>query len=247
MFIQRKRHVEGVRRGLQSRGLPAVSIHGDKGQSERERALGAFRSGAVPVLLATDVASRGLDIPHVGLVVQYDLPNTIEDYVHRIGRTGRVGNQGTALGFFTPTQDASLAGELATVLREAQQEVPPFLARLVEAKAASRRYGRRGSGGSRGGGSPTGEGYGAFPQSPHPGRYYGGKPYAPPVYATGTPGYAPSGVYYGPGTTRGPASGYAERAGEYGYRAYPHEANPAPGSTAAMYSAQPYYQFPSQN
>ena len=82
---------------LQRAGFSATSIHGDRSQREREDALRSFKSGRTPILVATDVAARGLDINNVTQVINYDMPNNIDDYVHRIGRTGRVGNLGHAL------------------------------------------------------------------------------------------------------------------------------------------------------
>ncbi|KAI7510089.1 hypothetical protein KC331_g22656, partial [Hortaea werneckii] len=85
---------------LINQGFPATSIHGDRTQRERERALDMFRSARCPILVATAVAARGLDIPNVRHVVNYDLPTDIDDYVHRIGRTGRAGNTGISTAFF---------------------------------------------------------------------------------------------------------------------------------------------------
>ena len=81
-----------------------------------------FRSGHAPVLVATSVAARGLDIPDVKHVVNYDLPNNIEEYVHRIGRTGRIGNQGLATAFFNKDKDAPLARALIKVLSDVSYE-----------------------------------------------------------------------------------------------------------------------------
>ncbi len=83
------------------RGIQA--IHGDKGQHDRSSSLESFKSGRSPILIATDVAARGLDIPDVYCVINYSFPLTIEDYVHRIGRTGRAGKQGIAHTLFTGT------------------------------------------------------------------------------------------------------------------------------------------------
>jgi len=102
------------------------SIHGDKLQAARTAALEAFRDGSCPLLVATDVAARGLDIPNVTAVVNYTFPLTIEDYVHRIGRTGRAGKTGDAYTFFQPG-DKSHAGELQQVLKQAGQDVPEAL------------------------------------------------------------------------------------------------------------------------
>eukprot|EP00186_Timspurckia_oligopyrenoides_P005342 CAMPEP_0182452078 /NCGR_PEP_ID=MMETSP1172-20130603/44060_1 /TAXON_ID=708627 /ORGANISM="Timspurckia oligopyrenoides, Strain CCMP3278" /LENGTH=547 /DNA_ID=CAMNT_0024649895 /DNA_START=1551 /DNA_END=3194 /DNA_ORIENTATION=+ len=100
-----------------------VSIHGDKPQREREEALNAFVQAKANILVATDVAARGLDIPDVDCVINYTFPLTIEDYVHRIGRTGRGSKSGKSFTFFTDENKAH-AGSLVNVLREANQDVP---------------------------------------------------------------------------------------------------------------------------
>ncbi|KAI7729236.1 hypothetical protein M8C21_004723, partial [Ambrosia artemisiifolia] len=97
---------------------------------EREQALRSFKSGNTPILVATDVAARGLDIPHVSHVVNFDLPNDIDDYVHRIGRTGRAGKTGLATAFFNEN-NMSLAKGLADLIQEANQEVPAWLTRYA--------------------------------------------------------------------------------------------------------------------
>ena len=99
IFVETKRSCDYIEDVLCQSGFPACSIHGDKSQREREDALRAFKRGITPVMVATDVASRGLDIPNVTQVVNYDLPTNVDDYVHRIGRTGRAGNTGSALAF----------------------------------------------------------------------------------------------------------------------------------------------------
>lgn len=88
----------------------------DREQREREQALAHFRSGKCPVLVATSVAARGLDIPDVQHVVNFDLPNNIEEYVHRIGRTGRCGNTGRAVSFYDSDADGQLARSLVSIL-----------------------------------------------------------------------------------------------------------------------------------
>lgn len=88
----------------------------DREQREREQALADFRTGKCPVLVATSVAARGLDIPDVQHVVNFDLPNNIDEYVHRIGRTGRCGNTGSAVSFYDPEADGQLARSLVTIL-----------------------------------------------------------------------------------------------------------------------------------
>lgn len=99
IFGQTKHGIEKLHRELESRGFKTGSIHGNKNQSQRQRVLRSFKEDTIQILLATDVASRGLDIPDVSHVINYDLPQTYEDYIHRIGRTGRAGKTGVALTF----------------------------------------------------------------------------------------------------------------------------------------------------
>lgn len=99
IFGRTKHGVEKLSRNLIERGFKADSIHGDKPHSKRQRALGAFKDNSLTILVATDVAARGLDIPNVSHVINYDVPATYEDYVHRIGRTGRGNKKGKALTF----------------------------------------------------------------------------------------------------------------------------------------------------
>lgn len=93
-------------------------LSSDREQREREQALGDFRCGKCPVLVATSVAARGLDIENVQHVINFDLPSTIDEYVHRIGRTGRCGNTGRAISFFDPESDSHLAQSLVKVLSD---------------------------------------------------------------------------------------------------------------------------------
>lgn len=92
IFVQTKRKADELTRAMRGGGWPALCIHGDKEQSERDWVLGQFRSGKTLILLATDVAARGLDVNDIKFVINYDYPNNSEDYVHRIGRTGRRDN-----------------------------------------------------------------------------------------------------------------------------------------------------------
>jgi ATP-dependent RNA helicase DDX3X len=120
-----------LERYLIMENYPAISIHGDKCQSEREEALRCFRSARKPILVATAVAARGLDISNVKFVVNFDLPTDIDEYVHRIGRTGRAGNAGEAISFFNE-KNRNIARDLHDIFVETQQEVPEFLTKIVE-------------------------------------------------------------------------------------------------------------------
>lgn len=117
IFVDMKKQVNHVYEKLNSKGFTAVCIHGDRTQDERTSALSSFKSGEVSILVATDVASRGLDIPDVNYVINYDLPNNIDDYVHRIGRTGRAGNVGNAIALYTD-QNNILIPHLIKILKE---------------------------------------------------------------------------------------------------------------------------------
>ncbi|KAK1265290.1 DEAD-box ATP-dependent RNA helicase 20 [Acorus gramineus] len=108
---------------------PALSIHGDKSQAERDWVLSEFKAGKSPIMTATDVAARGLDVKDVKYVINYDFPGSLEDYVHRIGRTGRAGAKGTAYTYFTAA-NARFAKELINILEEAGQKVSPELAEM---------------------------------------------------------------------------------------------------------------------
>jgi superfamily II DNA/RNA helicase len=99
VFGRTKHGVERLSRDLSRAGIPAESIHGDKTHGKRQKALTLFKKDHVRVLVATDVAARGLDISGVSHVINFDLPGTYEDYTHRIGRTGRAGRTGKALTF----------------------------------------------------------------------------------------------------------------------------------------------------
>jgi ATP-dependent RNA helicase RhlE len=99
VFSRTKHGADKMVRLLEAAGIPAGAIHGNKSQAQRERALALFRSGEMPVLVATDIAARGIDIPNVGHVINYDLPEVPEQYVHRIGRTARAGAEGKAIAF----------------------------------------------------------------------------------------------------------------------------------------------------
>merc|ERR1712141_648774 len=96
IFVETKRKADELTRLMRRDGYPAMCIHGDKEQKEREWVLGEFREGNTYILVATDVAARGLDVNDVKFVINYDYPSNSEDYIHRIGRTGRKGNTGTA-------------------------------------------------------------------------------------------------------------------------------------------------------
>ena len=163
IFVETKRMADVLCDFLLQNSLRATAIHGDRDQREREYALNTFKLGHNPLMVATAVAARGLDIPNVSLVVNYDLPSDIDDYVHRIGRTGRAGNTGNAISFFNQSNFNIVKG-LIELLREAKQEVPQFLeqASYHATFSSGRGRGSRGRGGSRGGSSrSSGGGFGS--------------------------------------------------------------------------------------
>ncbi|KAA8492906.1 ATP-dependent RNA helicase DDX3Y [Porphyridium purpureum] len=153
VFVETKRGADSLEYFLSQQGYPATSIHGDRSQQEREQALKTFRTGLTPIMVATDVAARGLDIPNVTHVINYDMPNSVDDYVHRIGRTGRAGNSGLATAFVND-KNRNLARDLLEILSESGQEIPAFIEQMAAyggggGGGGSRRGGR---GGGRGGG-----------------------------------------------------------------------------------------------
>ncbi|KAI5635376.1 DEAD/DEAH box helicase domain-containing protein [Phthorimaea operculella] len=132
VFVETKKGADQLEEYLDTEGYPVTSIHGDRTQREREEALRRFRTGQTPILVATAVAARGLDIPHVRHVINFDLPSDVEEYVHRIGRTGRMGNLGVATSFFNDN-NRGLARDLVELLVEAKQDVPKRDARAPPA------------------------------------------------------------------------------------------------------------------
>jgi ATP-dependent RNA helicase RhlE len=159
VFSRTKHGAEKLKRHLESVGYSAVSIHGNKSQGQRERAIKAFKSGEARVLVATDVAARGIDIPDVSHVYNYDLPEVPENYVHRIGRTARAGKGGEAIAFVSATE----IGYLKQIEKLMKSEIPcDGGIRPQEEKPAPRGGGgggRRGGGGRHrggGGGKPAG-------------------------------------------------------------------------------------------
>ncbi|CAL4067256.1 unnamed protein product [Meganyctiphanes norvegica] len=159
IFIETKRKVDETTSTLRRNGWPAKCIHGDKSQQERDWVLKEFRSGRTPIMVATDVAARGLDVDDVKFVINYDYPNSSEDYVHRIGRTGRAENKGTSYTFFT-AKNGKQARDLIDVLKEANQVINPKLYDLMENSrfGGGRSFNRWGGGG--GGRSGGGRSFG---------------------------------------------------------------------------------------
>lgn len=131
IFAETKRKVDDLTRRMRRDGWPAMCIHGDKSQPERDWVLNEFKTGRSPILVATDVAARGLDVDDIKFVINFDYPNCSEDYVHRIGRTARSNKSGTAYTFFT-TGNMKQANDLIGVLKEANQAINPQLYDIAE-------------------------------------------------------------------------------------------------------------------
>ncbi|XP_077294175.1 ATP-dependent RNA helicase Rm62 isoform X2 [Arctopsyche grandis] len=162
IFVETKRKVENITRAIKKFGWPAVCMHGDKTQDQRDFVLNQFRHGRCNILVATDVAARGLDVEGIKYVINFDYPNSSEDYIHRIGRTGRCKTKGTSYAFFTPSNSRQ-AKDLVSVLQEANQEINPKLQDMANQFGG---YGNKGWGGR----SRFGGGGGSFKRGSNFGR-----------------------------------------------------------------------------
>ena len=164
VFSRTKHGANRVVRHLESRGISAAALHGNKSQGARERALEGFRKGAVRALVATDIAARGLDVPGITHVINFDLPNISESYVHRIGRTARAGREGVAISFCDQEERAYLrdiekliklklefAGKIEPSATRAAGDEAHVRGRGPAGKSGGRQYGARKSTGGRGG------------------------------------------------------------------------------------------------
>ena len=154
VFARTKHGAEKLMKGLVDDGFNAASIHGNKSQGQRDRAIKSFRDGTINVLVATDVAARGIDIPGVAYVINYELPDTPDNYVHRIGRTARAGREGEAIAFCC-AEEVDL---LIQIERLMKTEIP--VASGTRPKAVKMEKPRRGGGGGGGGGAARGRGPG---------------------------------------------------------------------------------------
>ncbi len=137
IFTRTKHRAERLSKQLERKGVPSAAIHGDRSQGQRQRALEDFRSGRSPVLVATDVVARGIDVDEVSHVINYDMPNTPEDYVHRIGRTARAGASGTAISFLSAEEFPTLTEierKLGSVLAVADLEGFQYSPRQIPAE-----------------------------------------------------------------------------------------------------------------
>lgn len=228
IFVETKRTADFLSRFLMSKGLPASSIHGDRQQRERTAAIRTFATGQTPFLVATNVAARGLDIDNIAHVINYDMPADIDDYVHRIGRTGRAGKKGIATSLITPGQSGVIP-KLLDILDEASQEIPPWLDAMRFDRTPRNR--QRGGGGRRFGGKDfRSEGGGGFGGG---GSSYGGSgAYGGGGYGGGAAGYGGGG--YGGGGYGGVRGGYGGGSGA-----------PPPAPSAYQYPGMaPYGSYP---
>ncbi|XP_037112070.1 probable ATP-dependent RNA helicase DDX5 [Syngnathus acus] len=234
IFVETKRRCDEITRSMRRDGWPAMGIHGDKSQQERDWVLNEFRYGKAPILIATDVASRGLDVEDVKFVINYDYPNSSEDYIHRIGRTARSQKTGTAYTFFTPN-NMKQASDLIAVLREANQAINPKLLQMAEDRGGRGRGGRGGfrddrrdrySGGGRrenfGGGGGYRDNDRGFGNGPRGG--FGGK-----VQNGGSYGGNSHGSYvnhYGNSNGQGNFGGPSNQSGAFGNQSFQGQGPP---------------------
>ena len=150
VFVETKKGADMLTRSLRMDGYKVNAMHGDKSQEERDWALKEFKNLQSTLLVATDVAARGLDIDDIRIVVQFDMAKETETFVHRVGRTGRAGKKGFAVSFFVPEKNGRMANELIQILQRSQQEIPEKLQALASFGGGG--GGRGGFRGGRGGG-----------------------------------------------------------------------------------------------
>ncbi|GHJ85929.1 hypothetical protein NliqN6_2331 [Naganishia liquefaciens] len=131
IFVERQEAADDLFRELMRKGYICSSLHGGKDQVDRDQTISDFKAGFVPVVIATSVAARGLDVKELKLVINYDCPNHMEDYVHRAGRTGRAGQKGTCVTFITPEQER-FSVDLVRALKASEAKVPPELEKMSE-------------------------------------------------------------------------------------------------------------------
>jgi ATP-dependent RNA helicase RhlE len=214
VFTRMKHGANRLADWLNDQGIGAMAIHGNKSQSARTKALAEFKAGTLPVLVATDIAARGIDIDQLPHVVNFELPNVPEDYVHRIGRTGRAGAQGEAISLACVDEDIFLRDIEKLIKRSIPRETVPGFEPLPSEKPEPIVLGRmtigvggtrRNAGGGGGGGGRGGSGGGGGGRRPASGTSRGAAP-AGPVSGPPRSGGASRGGGGG-GNSRGPRSG----------------------------------------
>lgn len=131
VFVETKKGCDMLTRSLRADGFQARAMHGDKTQAERDWVLREFKNRNSTLLVATDVAARGLDVDDIKIVVNFDFPKEMDSYIHRIGRTGRAGKKGSAVSFFVTAKNGKLARDLVNILKRTDQVIPPELASMV--------------------------------------------------------------------------------------------------------------------
>lgn len=164
VFARTKHGAEKLMKGLVADGYNAASIHGNKSQGQRDRAIKAFRDGEITTLVATDVAARGIDIPGVAYVINYDLPDVPDNYVHRIGRTARAGREGEAIAFCAPDEQ-DLLNQIHKVMKVDIPVASGAPWKTDGVTSVARRGGGGGGGGARRGSGGGGGGGGRGPKS----------------------------------------------------------------------------------
>ena len=200
VFTRTKHRADRVAKTLERAGVRSAAIHGNRTQAQRVKALGEFKRGSCRVLVATDIVARGIDVDGISHVINYDLPNTPEDYVHRIGRTGRAGKSGSAFTLFSPEETDNLRDIEKTIgaiigcedsegfAYDSSRMIPDpsrsHSAPKISVPAGNRRKGRRGgsgragsvSGSSQGGPSAgSGSGSGSAASAPRTQGYQGNR------------------------------------------------------------------------
>ena len=141
VFTKTKRSADNLSDNLECRDISSMSIHSDKTQTERNYILNKFKKSKSGILVATDVASRGLDVSDIDIVINYDFPDDIESYIHRIGRTARGNKEGLALTYFTD-DNKFMSRKLENVLKQSNQIVPEWLHELAQEKRPTKPRGK---------------------------------------------------------------------------------------------------------
>lgn len=127
--MDKKRSVDDLTILLKKGNYNCAAIHGDKTQKERNAVVESFKNGKIPILIATDVIGRGIDFPNVSYIFNYDMPKNIDDYVHRIGRTGRCGNNGESISFINESSQP-IVNDLYSLLLKQNKTIPDFLVEM---------------------------------------------------------------------------------------------------------------------
>ncbi|GAA6062136.1 hypothetical protein JCM10212_003171 [Sporobolomyces blumeae] len=151
VFVERQESADKLFVELKNKNYTCMPLHGGREQVDRDQTIVDFKNGSCPIVIATSVAARGLDVKQLKLVLQYDVPNHMEDYVHRAGRTGRAGNKGTCVTFVTPEQDR-YSLDILKALQASNAPIPPELKAMAEAFAEKVKAGKEKAAGSGFGG-----------------------------------------------------------------------------------------------